>query len=64
MGLEGPLWGIGEGNGSLAASVEAKASGELDTQPGPYLCIGTNSLKLQLDKFKAEIRLLAEEVGG
>lgn len=33
MGLEGPLCGFGEGDGSLAASMGARAGGELDTQP-------------------------------
>lgn len=33
MGLEGPLWGFEEGNGSLAALVGARAGRQLDTQP-------------------------------
>lgn len=33
MGLEGPLWGSEEGNGSLAALVGARAGRQLDTQP-------------------------------
>lgn len=33
MGLEGPLWGFGEGNGSLAALLGARADRQLDTQP-------------------------------
>lgn len=61
MGLEGPLCGFGEGDGSLAASMEARAGGELDThpdldtepdldaQPDPCLCIGPSNCKLQLD---------------